>query len=190
MKTKGELSKERILHEAIKLFSKNSFKSVTIRQIAKASGVSPGLIYKYFDTQEELYYEVMQMASHELLSLLKPLATLEEFVEVYLKHMYTSEVLFEIMTYFSLDKENPDAQFPIMSDITLLLQLLEEKITGNYAKIEAQLLFSTLNGLIISYKRTPKGTSDAILLSIQKLARYYVTQLKLRVEKPNEGNGY
>lgn len=181
MTTKGERTKQKILDESILLFSKNSFKNVTMRQIAKAAGISPALIYKYFATQEDLYYAAMQHASRELLRILEPTETLEEFVRVYLHHMFTSEVLFEIMTYFTLDQENTKIELPII-EISQFLQLLEEKISGNNARIEAQLLFSTLNGLVISYKKIPNRSHDFSIEAIQKLASYYVMHLNKRLQ--------
>ncbi|MER1999619.1 MAG: TetR/AcrR family transcriptional regulator, partial [Lysinibacillus sp.] len=117
MTTKGERTKQHILQQAIHLFSKNSFKNVTIRQIAKEAQVSPGLIYKYFETQEDIYYAAMQYASHDLLERLQNIETLEKFVEQYLYHMFTSEVLFEIMTYFSLDQDHSKNFLPILNEI-------------------------------------------------------------------------
>ncbi|MEK4387201.1 TetR/AcrR family transcriptional regulator [Solibacillus sp. FSL W7-1464] len=181
MITKGERTKQHILQVAIKLFSKNSFKNVTIRQIAKEAGISPGLIYKYFDTQEAIYYAAMQYASHELLERLQTIEKLEQFVQEYLHHMFTSEVLFEIMTYFSLDQDHSKNFLPILNEINQLLDLFEQKISGPNAKVEAQLLFSTLNGLIISYKKIPNRDTEAKIAAIQKLADYYVSQLKKRL---------
>lgn len=179
--TKGERTKQHIIQQAILLFSKNSFKNVTIRQIAKEASISPALIYKYFDTQEDLYYAAMQYASYELLEHLKTIESLEQFVEVYLRHMFTSEVLFEIMTYFSLDQDHSKNFLPILNEINQFLGLLEKKITGPHAKTEAQLLFSTLNGLIISYKKIPNRDTEAKISAIQKLAAYYVFHLKQRL---------
>ncbi|MEK4129552.1 TetR/AcrR family transcriptional regulator [Solibacillus sp. FSL W8-0474] len=181
MKTKGELTKQNILKESIKLFSKQSFKNVTIRQIAKAAGISPASIYKYYDTQEDLYYAAMQSASQELINVLQTAETLEALVKTYLHHMLISEVLFEIMTYFSLDKENEKNILPISNEINYFLDLLENMIAGENAKIEAQLLFSTLNGLIISYKKIPDRNDETNFDAIQRLADYYIMQLKKRL---------
>lgn len=181
MKTKGEQTKQHILEQAISLFSKNSFKDVTIRQIAKEANISPALIYKYFQTQEDLYYAAMNTASNELMERLLSLDSLEQFTKEYLQHMFTSEVLFEIMTYFSLDQDYSKNFLPITDQINQFLQLLEEKISGPNAKIEAQLLFSTLNGLIISYKKVPNKTMEEKIASIQNLAYYYLLNLNKRL---------
>ncbi|MFC5557620.1 TetR/AcrR family transcriptional regulator [Ureibacillus thermophilus] len=179
MRTKGERSKQHILEVASMLFSKNSFKNVTIRQIAKEAGISPSLIYKYFHTQEDLYYAALQSACQDLLERLKTIDRLEDFVHEYLRYMFSS-ALFEMMSYFSLEHDSSKNFIPISNEINKFLQLLEEKISGPNAKIEAQLLFSTLNGLIISYKKVPRDT-EAKIATIQKLADYYIANLKKRI---------
>ncbi|WP_010304693.1 TetR/AcrR family transcriptional regulator [Kurthia senegalensis] len=181
MTTKGERTKQHILQQSLLLFSKNSFKNVTMRQIAKEANVSPALIYKYFPTQEELYYATMQTASHELLEKLQSNDTLEDIVDAYLEHMLTTEVLFEIMAYFSLDRDQAENDLPILDEVNQFLTLLEPKISSTHAKIEAQLLFSTLNGLIISYKKIPHRNIETKIEAVKKLAHYYVSHLKQRI---------
>lgn len=180
MTTKGELSKQKILQAAIDLFSRNSFRDVTIRQIARTAEVSPGLIYKYYEDQEALYYEAMKSAGQEFVDLLEPIPTLEEFVRVYLDHMFNSEVLFGMMTYFMIDVEQPPNRMPIIADVAKLLKLIEQKIPSVNARIEAQLLFSTMNGLLISYKKIPNHTKEEALASIYNLSRYYLEHLNNR----------
>lgn len=181
MSSKGELSKQRILQASIELFSKRAFADVTVRHIAKAANVSPGLIYKYYENQEELYFEAMKSASHEFVDLLAPLTDLDEFVAVYLEHMFRSEVLFGMMTYFMMDNERPPDRMPITSDVAKLLHLIEEKITTSNARVEARLLFSMMNGLLISYRKIPNQTAEEALRSIRTLSGYYLEHLKKRI---------
>ncbi|MEK4423833.1 TetR/AcrR family transcriptional regulator [Solibacillus sp. FSL K6-1523] len=180
MKTKGELTKEKILQVAMNLFGKKAFTSVSIRQIAKVAEISPALIYKYYADQEELYFEVMKLASHELLEELKDCKTLEKLVETYIHFMITTETLFQLMTHFMIDSERPGSHFPIIKEIDKVLTLLEEKIPLTNAKMESQLLFSTLNGLLITYRNLPNRNKDEALIHIQKLANYYIINLKER----------
>lgn len=180
MKTKGELTKEKILRVAMNLFGKRAFTSVSIRQIAKTAEISPALIYKYYADQEELYFEVMKLASLELLDALKDSETLEELVETYIHFMFTTEILFQLMTHFMVDSERPDSHFPIINEIAKMLTLFEEKIPLMNAKMESQLLFSTLNGLLITYRNLPNRKKDEALLHIQKLANHYIAGLKGR----------
>lgn len=47
--------KNTILNSAIPLFAANGYKGTTTKQIAKAAGVSQALLFKYFQTKEDLY---------------------------------------------------------------------------------------------------------------------------------------
>lgn len=56
----NKISKERqneILEIAIEEFSSKGYKSANINIIAKNAGISIGLMYKYFATKEELFFE-------------------------------------------------------------------------------------------------------------------------------------
>ncbi len=51
---KREQSKKILLDAAFALFAKNGYEKTSIAQIAKAAGVSKGLVYNYFSSKEEL----------------------------------------------------------------------------------------------------------------------------------------
>ncbi|MFF2089218.1 TetR/AcrR family transcriptional regulator [Paenibacillus sp. NPDC058174] len=50
-----EDKKKHILKSALPLFVANGHQATTISEIAKAAGMSKGLIYNYFESKEELY---------------------------------------------------------------------------------------------------------------------------------------
>lgn len=52
---KRKEKRERILQEAITLFSRNGYSQTTISDVAKASGVSFGSVFTYFSSKEELF---------------------------------------------------------------------------------------------------------------------------------------
>ena len=47
-------SQEKILMAALELFARNGFHATTVSAVAKAAGVSKGLIYNYYDSKEDL----------------------------------------------------------------------------------------------------------------------------------------
>lgn len=54
-------AKEIILRTSFKLFLQKSYKSVTLREIIKETGLSNGAFYHYFDNKEELFKKVVEM---------------------------------------------------------------------------------------------------------------------------------
>ncbi|WP_018249938.1 TetR/AcrR family transcriptional regulator [Orenia marismortui] len=53
-------SKEKILQTASRLFIKKGYKGTSLNTIAKESGLTKGGIYHYFDSKEDLYYQVLK----------------------------------------------------------------------------------------------------------------------------------
>ncbi len=52
-------TKEHILNVALRLFLKNSFKGVTMNEIVKATEMSKGAFYHYFDSKEALFLAIL-----------------------------------------------------------------------------------------------------------------------------------
>ncbi|HEY1940782.1 MAG TPA: helix-turn-helix domain-containing protein [Roseiarcus sp.] len=57
-------TRERILEAAERLFAEHGFDSVSMPQIAEASGITAGAIYKHFDGKADLFFEVVRRAVH------------------------------------------------------------------------------------------------------------------------------
>ncbi len=61
-----EVRRELILSAAQKLFAEKDFRSVTVREIAKQAGVSPGTIYRYYENLDELFLDVFFAGAREI----------------------------------------------------------------------------------------------------------------------------
>ncbi len=59
-KTKGELTKERIVEKAVELAHKHGFERTTLADVAEAANVRKGNFYYYFKTKEELGRAVIE----------------------------------------------------------------------------------------------------------------------------------
>lgn len=59
-------TRELILEEALRLFSERGIKETTIRDIAKAVGITEGAIYRHFESKEQIVHELFEMYSGEL----------------------------------------------------------------------------------------------------------------------------
>jgi len=49
---------------AIELFSRNGYHATTVKEIAEAAGVSPGLIYQYVTDKEDILFLALQLIVH------------------------------------------------------------------------------------------------------------------------------
>ena len=59
---KSARTREAILHEALLLFQKNGYESVTMRDLAKACGSSLGSFYYHFKSKEEIVLELFKVS--------------------------------------------------------------------------------------------------------------------------------
>ncbi len=55
-----EERRSQILEAALKVFAEKGFKGATNKDIADAAGVSPGLIYFYFENKEDLFFAILE----------------------------------------------------------------------------------------------------------------------------------
>lgn len=59
MERKGRNTKQKIIEEAMKLFSISGFDTVSIRTIAEAVGVGNSALYKHFNSKKEILDEIV-----------------------------------------------------------------------------------------------------------------------------------
>jgi len=52
--------RERLLAEALRLFTSRGFSATTVREIVEAAGVTKPVLYYYFGSKEGLYLEIME----------------------------------------------------------------------------------------------------------------------------------
>ncbi|MGK7396667.1 MAG: TetR/AcrR family transcriptional regulator [Candidatus Cyclobacteriaceae bacterium M3_2C_046] len=80
-------TKEHILLHGLRLFLLKSYKAVTIKEIVKSAGISPGFFYHYFTSKAELFNQIMEvffLANQQELYQIAPQLSLKEFYLAYL----------------------------------------------------------------------------------------------------------
>ncbi|NPA41833.1 MAG: TetR/AcrR family transcriptional regulator [Aquificae bacterium] len=94
-------TRDLILEEALKLFSEKGIKETTIRDIAKAVGITEGAIYRHFESKDQIVYELFEKYSHQLY----------DKVERAIKRAKTEEEAFKKAVYAFLEFafKKPDA---------------------------------------------------------------------------------
>jgi TetR/AcrR family transcriptional regulator len=55
----GDERRQHLLEAALHLFATNGFRGTTTKAIARAAGVSEGIIFRYFPTKEDLYTAIL-----------------------------------------------------------------------------------------------------------------------------------
>ena len=137
--------KDIILHTALELFAVDGYNSVSTNKIAKAAGVSEGLIFRHFGNKKALLDALMEMAElkieHLYTSFLfeaDPLKALSIFIHLPFE-IDPSEYTFWRLQFMLKWKEEyykPEHMLPIENKLTSIFKELEYE----YPREEAQFL--------------------------------------------------
>jgi TetR/AcrR family transcriptional repressor of nem operon len=71
MKTKGEVTREKILEAASKLFNAKGFNATTISDLVAATGMQKGSLYFHFTSKDDIAHEVLLQATEEFMEFLR-----------------------------------------------------------------------------------------------------------------------
>lgn len=104
-------SKDRLALSALELFAERGFAGTSIRDIAKATGLSISSIYHYFGNKEGLLLAILEMASSEVLSSLQEIAgqpgePIKRFKKLVKRHLELSSNMKKEAKIFFLDEEH------------------------------------------------------------------------------------
>lgn len=67
---KKEAKKERIIEKSMELFKENGYHATKVEEITKALGISKGNFYTYFNSKEEVLYEILDIMKEQRIDLL------------------------------------------------------------------------------------------------------------------------
>jgi len=169
-----------ILDAARELFAEKNFRSVTVREIAKTAGVSIGTIYYYYDNMGELFLDVFLKSAESIVvwideELESPQPSLERLCCRYIGYLNENMTFFQMMSNFMLGGEMSEKGTKKLNRVMrVFMDRLEAavQISGpkENSRVLAHALFSSLNGIILSYSRYPGRGTDEIREHIQRLA--------------------
>ena len=85
--------RKRIVDKAWELIAKNGYEETKVEDITRKLGISKGSFYIYFETKDELLYEILEKLKMEILEYLKkinvnqtPTKILEDYVKAKMNH--------------------------------------------------------------------------------------------------------
>lgn len=124
MKTKGEITREKILETARGLFNTKGFNATTIGDLVAATGMQKGSLYFHFTGKDAIAREVLSEATDEFMEFLSrslggddPGAGLDRFLRAALdKHLATGFVGGCIFGNTALEMTDFDPEFAGMID--------------------------------------------------------------------------
>ncbi len=164
---RGEL----ILSAARDLFAEKDFRSVTAREIARRAGVSPGTLYLYYQTLDELFLDIFFAGARDVTQRLDGAlngsggCSVSRFCAHYVDFLNTHMTFYQMMGHFmlggDLSKHATERLDPVMRELLDRFErVLFETGTLGDRRLRAHALFSSLNGLMISYARYPGRSAD------------------------------
>ncbi len=114
-------SKERILEAALEVFSQKGFHPATTDEIAERAGVGKGTLYRYFETKEKLFAELVRLRLEELErragSIIEGrddvLTMISKYIRIYFEFFDRNQRLYRLIVQEQLDlgEHSPDQYF-------------------------------------------------------------------------------
>ena len=148
-------TKELILEKALKLFSEKGIKETTIRDIAKAVGITEGAIYRHFESKDQIVYELFERYSGDLYERLKSVIEkhkdsekkFKEVVKTFLDFAFKNPDAFRYMNIFHYLRGREVQKFERIP-FNLLKDLVLELSKEGVLKTEPEYALATLTGTL------------------------------------------
>ena len=114
-------AKDRILEAALEVFSQKGFHPATMDEIAEKAGVGKGTLYRYFETKEKLFAELVRLRLEELGkragSVIEEhddvLTMISKYIRIYFEFFDRNQRLYRLIIQEQLDlgEHSPDEYF-------------------------------------------------------------------------------
>lgn len=143
---------EKILNEALRLFAQNGYNATSTSQVAKAAGVSEGLIFRHYGNKEGLLQAIMLLGEENLKRLFADIIFQTEPKDVVRK---TIELPFTIpdtehefwRLQYKLKWELKEQNSAKMEPLIMALTNAFTKLGYKQPELEAELLATIMDGI-------------------------------------------
>lgn len=161
---KKEAKKERIIEKSMELFEENGYHATKVETITKALGISKGNFYTYFNSKEEVLYEILDIMKEQRIDFLHeidvdkdPKEVLRDFAEShrYFFLRYLKRVNLQNIEVFLKDKKII-VHIEEIQDI--LIEFLQKNVVermegsknkGYNLRFIAEFIFISMEGLFL-----------------------------------------
>lgn len=171
-----ENRKKIIIDAAERVFASKPFNQVTMRDIAKEAGITPGAIYRYFPDQQALFVEAFLRGAEKIIQeleqvIFKSKNPLKDTIATFLKFLMKHDQYFRMMTHFMLDAQLShdlveklnEAERKLLDQFTMLFQKKQN------SRLLAHSLFAAMNGVMITFHNYPGRSQKDIHRHMRRL---------------------
>jgi len=153
-------TKEIILDEALKLFATKGIRETTVRDIAKAVGITEGAIYRHFTSKDQIVYELFRRYSGELFNALSgitdshrdPEEKFLKVVEAFMNFAFKNPDAFKFMNIFHYLRGSEVRRFkklPAGAIRNLLEEMREKKLLKEDIDFSLAVMIGTLERVFL-----------------------------------------
>lgn len=164
---------ENILKAALQLFATQGYAATSTSKVAKAAGVSEGLIFRHFGNKEGLLNAILEMASEAMQQKMAAVIMTSNPKEMLTKLFDTlfsiSESEHEMWKLVYALKWQTDSYDATKYDsMRVVFANAFEKLGYEDPKAEAELLFMVMDGIATSFLLHPPSNKMDILKALKK----------------------
>ena len=148
-----------LLDQCFPLFTNRGYAAISMRQIAEGLGVSTGTLYHYFDSKQDIFEKMVisriEKDMREFGDQLQTLESIEAKVELVFNYFGTcqDDIFKEIslyLEYYQTKLKHDPGERTILNQVYDQFFPEIEALLGITNPIAAQLLFSSIDGLLLS----------------------------------------
>ena len=166
-----EAKKDKIIEKSMELFREKGYHTTKVEEITKALGISKGNFYTYFNSKEEVLYEILDIIKSEKIRMLEEIDTnkapkeiLKDFIEDYKQYVfkYLKKVTLQNMDNFLKDERVVNYVVEIQDIlIEFLKKNIVERIGGSENKVYdlrfiTEFIFISMDGSFLDERLTEK----------------------------------
>ena len=166
-----EAKKDKIIEKSMELFREKGYHTTKVEEITKALGISKGNFYTYFNSKEEVLYEILNIMKNEKIRMLEEIDTnkapkeiLKDFIEDYKQYVfkYLKKVTLQNMDNFRKDERVVNYVVEIQDIlIEFLKKNIVERIGGSKNKVYdlrfiTEFIFISMDGFFLDERLTEK----------------------------------
>jgi AcrR family transcriptional regulator len=183
-----------IIDAARRVFGTKTYDQVSMSEIAKAAGIAKSSIYTYFKSQEELHARIAYSDVRTfIVDLEKRIGQsggedLETVISFFLEYYFANQAQWKMVTHYALHgnkKNNAMEQFNDASRqvIDLFEKTLREMGVKEDSRLLAHTLFSSLSGILISFRNYPGRTEEERIRHMKKIGNRVGSMISAFIEK-------